>query len=240
MSDSLLTTSQAAQLLNVSEASVRRWGDAGLLPVKRLGRRRARRFAEKDVLRFRDRDQAGRSRPSERRPRPEAHRHYATFYESDDDRLRVTAPFLAEGLLAGEPCFLVADSPVLDHYVGALEDLAPGAIDAATKQGRFSVIRGVGPRARDALAVWDDAFTRAVGLGATMLRVVGEMAVERKAFRDDEEMIDYEFGFNAISLRFPTVTYCQYDVREFDGKVILGALKAHPDVIGSRLGEALL
>jgi len=42
----LLTTREAATFLKVSEASIRRWTDSGLLPARRVGRRRARRLRE--------------------------------------------------------------------------------------------------------------------------------------------------------------------------------------------------
>ena len=241
MSDSLLTTKAAARLLNVSEASVRRWSDAGLLPVKRVGRRRARRFEEPDVLRFRARDTVA-GRPSDeagalgRQP----HQHLATFYDSETARLRVSVPFLLDGIRAGEPCFLVVREPVRDLYMQALRNGAPQATEAAIEQERLSVLPGVGPLTRDALAMWEERFTQALDRGARLLRVVGEMASERRSLASDGEMIDYEYAFNAISLRFPTVAICQYDVREFSGNVLLGALKAHPDMLGSGVSNFLL
>src|SRR5690348_13108007 len=51
----LLNTNEAARFLRVSEASIRRWSDSGLLPVVRVGRRRERRFSESDLLAFLDR-----------------------------------------------------------------------------------------------------------------------------------------------------------------------------------------
>src|SRR5258708_19084566 len=59
MSDKLLTTREAARFLRASEASLRRWADAGLLPASRVGRRRARRFREDDLLRFMGPDPGG-------------------------------------------------------------------------------------------------------------------------------------------------------------------------------------
>ena len=47
-----LSTREAAELLGVSEASIRRWSDEGLLPVRRIGRRLERRFSEEDLRRF--------------------------------------------------------------------------------------------------------------------------------------------------------------------------------------------
>src|SRR5437899_8712902 len=48
----LLTTREAATFLKVSEASIRRWTDSGLLPARRVGRRRARRLREEDLRMF--------------------------------------------------------------------------------------------------------------------------------------------------------------------------------------------
>src|SRR5438132_7705110 len=50
--DRLLTTRDAATFLKVSEASIRRWTDSGLLPAHRVGRRRARRLREEDLRVF--------------------------------------------------------------------------------------------------------------------------------------------------------------------------------------------
>ena len=61
MSDTL-NTEGAARFLGVSEASVRRWSDLGLLAVERSGRRRVRRFAVDELARFRTREAA----PAER------------------------------------------------------------------------------------------------------------------------------------------------------------------------------
>ena len=49
---SLLNTKEAAEFLRVSEASIRRWSDSGLLPAQRVGRRRERRFAQSDLVQF--------------------------------------------------------------------------------------------------------------------------------------------------------------------------------------------
>src|SRR5260370_30366597 len=63
-SNSLLNTREAAQFLRVSEASIRRWSDSGLLPARRVGRRRERRFAPSDLREF-----LGKS-SGDRRPAP--------------------------------------------------------------------------------------------------------------------------------------------------------------------------
>jgi len=63
-----LTSKQAARLLGVSEASVKRWADGGLLPaLKTAGGHR--RFRAEDLAAFR---QGARTRDAAARPRPEA------------------------------------------------------------------------------------------------------------------------------------------------------------------------
>jgi excisionase family DNA binding protein len=45
----LLTTAQAAEVLNVHPNTVRNWADSALLPSYRIGPRRDRRFRRQDV-----------------------------------------------------------------------------------------------------------------------------------------------------------------------------------------------
>src|SRR5256714_14575535 len=52
ISEDLLNTAEAARFLRVSQASVRRWSDSGLLAAKRVGRRRERRFSGRDPQAF--------------------------------------------------------------------------------------------------------------------------------------------------------------------------------------------
>src|SRR2546421_8143188 len=48
----LLNTAEAARFLRVSQASIRRWSDSGLLAARRVGKRRERRFSETDLQAF--------------------------------------------------------------------------------------------------------------------------------------------------------------------------------------------
>jgi excisionase family DNA binding protein len=125
MGPELLNTAEAARFLRVSPASIRRWSDAGLIPGRRVGRRRERRFAESDLVQFLNRVE----KQSVRSPRAAVHvggvpvpvpGHLATFYSSDAGRMRLTLPFLVEGLRSGQPCFLAATQEVLKLYTKPL------------------------------------------------------------------------------------------------------------------------
>lgn len=243
-STKLLNTREAARFLRVSEASIRRWSDAGLLPARRIGGRRERRFREADLVAYLDASHppaAGGQAPDRVEvnvggvPLP-LHSHLATFYNSDEGRLRLSIPFLAEGIRAGQPCFLAAAGSVLDAYVKALSGQGID-IDSAMRSAQLVTVEGPGTTVHGALDFWERHFWPALAGGRTLIRAVGEMSSERKVFSSDGEMMEYEVAFNVLARRFPTVTLCQYDVREFDGETIFQAIRAHPDLYNLHLGS---
>src|SRR5438445_6492479 len=128
---SWLSTLQTAKRLGVSEASVRRWSDRGLLPVQRVGKRLERRFKAEHVDRFVAPAPAG---PPPRSDRPrvtvagqvvDVPTHLATLYDTDAARTRLTAPFLADGIRAGQAAFLMAHGEDLASYMESV-DAMPG------------------------------------------------------------------------------------------------------------------
>ena len=247
ISEKLYNTKEAAGFLRVSEASIRRWSDAGLLRAQRIGGRRERRFTRAELLRFLATGEV-RANPPPDPIQPTVnvggvplplHAHLATLYDSDLGRLRLTVPFFADGLRAGQPCYLAASGDVLDAYVEALGKEPGVDLDAAIAEGRFVTMAGPGTTVEGALSFWEQAFWRALADGPSVLRVVGEMKCELHAFLSEAEMMRYEVAFNTLARRFPTITLCQYDVREFGGEVVFQAIKAHPDLYSVHLGSFL-
>jgi len=240
------TTNSAAAYLGVSEASVRRWADAGLLSVQRVGRRRVRRFAEEDLQRWKASGRwaghpltrGANALAATRLSQLTAPGHFATFYDSDDGRLRLSLPFLREGLLAGQRCFLVVSKVVADQYVQALGSQPGINLPAAIERGALTIRSGVGSSAREATAAWERLWWEALGQGVRAVRVVGEMATY-EGFTDTMEMLDYEMAYDSLAKRLPVMTLCQYDVRRFSGETIMGAIKAHPDLFSERIADFL-
>jgi len=229
----------------VSEASIRRWADAGQLPTRRVGGRRERRFTEPDLVQFLNRgggQQAATQNPADAInvggvmvPTPG---HLAIFHSSDAGGLRLTVPFLADGLRSGEPCFLVAGDALLQRYQDALAEHDGVNLTAAMEGGQFTVVQFEGTAAQ-AIANWERLFAQALSTGATKIRLVGEMVFERTMFTSEDEMLRYDESFELMFKRYPGVVLCQYDVRAFGGSTILRALKAHPDLYAMRLGTFL-
>ncbi|HXL77383.1 MAG TPA: MEDS domain-containing protein [Candidatus Eisenbacteria bacterium] len=156
--------------------------------------------------------------------------HLATFYNSDESRLRLTIPFFRDGLASGQPCFLIAEGAVLDAYLEALHGQDGIDVDAALRDHSLLTAPRPGNTVEGALRFWEQVLTRALVGGPTLLRVVGEMSSARKGFESDSQMIDFEVAMNTITKRLPTVALCQYDVRVFSGEMIFTAIKAHPDL----------
>ena len=131
-STDLLTIKEAAALLKVSEASLRRWTNAGRLECLRLGAKRERRFRRTDLLAFLDARDGGTGadavRSSESRPSEvvlegvaiEYGNHICALYENDLGRLKWSVPFLSDGLRGGEGCFLIASEAVREDILANL------------------------------------------------------------------------------------------------------------------------
>jgi transcriptional repressor of dcmA and dcmR len=246
LNDALLNTEEAARFLRVSAASIRRWSDSGLLPAHRVGGRRERRFAEADLLRF-----LGEANTNLRKNGFAASAvsvggvsipvktHVAPIYSSDAGRLRLAVPFLADGLRAGQPCFLEATGEVLEVYAQALSEHNGIDVAAARRSGQLTVLAGPGADATEAVRNWEELFGKALAAGPTILRVVGEMACVLPMFNSVADMMAYEEAYEVMARRYPAVTLCQYDARAFDGETMLRVLKTHPDMFELHLGGFL-
>ena len=240
-----LGTREAARALGVSEASVRRWGDQGALPVRRVGKRGDRRFKAEQVETFvvpgRRVAAAGSAAPAVLvggQP-VAAGSHLVALYDSDRGRVRLTVPFLAEGLLAGQPCILFARGDELESFLSALRRYPRVDVGAAIASGLLVLGDAPGATVGEALDYWETVLWSALDKLAVVVRGVGEMASEREGFISEKEMLTYEALVNMTIKRFPCVVICQYDVRKFSGQVVLEALRAHPDVMSFPLGPLL-
>jgi transcriptional repressor of dcmA and dcmR len=165
--------------------------------------------------------------------------HLATLYGTDAGGLRLSLPFLVEGLRRGHRCFLAATGPELKRYTDALDGRDDVDLAHALDSGQLNLVRFVGGAAAEAIAQWEHHFADALARDQMVIRIVGEMASERGMFVSADEMLRYEEAFEVMCRRYPVVVICQYDVREFDGPSLLRALKAHPDLFAFRLGTFL-
>ena len=226
-SEPLLDIEQAARFLNVSETSLRRWTNDGRLACLRVGRRRERRFRRVDLLAFLEREPAGDSRAAGSLARGT---HLCGLYSSEGGQVHQALVFLAEGFRPGTVTYLVGTPETRGRILAALER-EHGDLDAVIAEGRL-VVSSYAESAAAQLVWWETQIAEAVRRGATLVRAIGDASAFIEAASRDE-LLEYEAEYDRrVAHRFPVVTMCQYDVRQFSGLYVVNALMAHPDCFG--------
>jgi len=247
----LLNIKEAAALLKVSEASLRRWTNTGDLACLRLGAKRERRFRRDDLIAFLENRGVAAAPPASHpppAPRPttvmlegvaiEYGNHICTLYENDAGRLKWSVPFLLDGLRGDEGCFLIATQAVRDEILGHVRDAWDG-VDQAIAAGRFILSDGI-PDGEAMCRFVEQSLMAATRSGLRSFRLLGDMTWCLRLGMTYEELYAYEIRYdNAIARRYPLVSVCQYDVREFSGPAVLNALKCHEDTFNYPLSRFL-
>ena len=249
MSDAseLLDIGEAAQFLNVSETSLRRWTNSGALPCLRVGRRRERRFRRSDLLAFLD-DESGQPRTPHVQP-PDSSRplhelipltpgsHLCAFYDSELGRVTLAVRFLFEGLLEGSMVYLVASARSTKQILRHLKARRP-SLERDISDGRL-LVSDYQQTPRTQIKNFETRLKQAAARGTQSFRVFGDVWEIRKK-GSLASYADYETEYDSlIARRFPVVTVCAYDARKFSGVDLLDALKAHRDTFRYPLERAL-
>ena len=246
MSDKLLTTREAARFLRASEASLRRWADAGLLPASRVGRRRARRFKEVDLLRFMGPSQGGPSPAITGLPHAIALEgmaiglgsHLGSFFSTDGGRFRLGLPFLRDGIQSGQPCLLNALPDDREQYVRALQRESVD-VDAAERDGLLTMLTFGSVSPEEFIAGLERVFIDVMRRRPGPFRFLGEPVAGLTSMQSVKAFLTLEHHCGALAKRFPMVMLCAYDVRAFDGPTLLECLKLHHDTFAHELGYFL-
>lgn len=235
--DDLLNIKQAAAALNVSEVSLRRWTNEGSLPCVRVGKRRERRFRRSDLDAY----------VAEGSPQPNGSArkmdgdavflediplapgsHLGAIYQSDHGRTKLAVPLLAQGLAAGDRCYLIAPQAALDQIMERLRHTTEQP-DAAVERGQLVTFTGIDGPPEVVCHEMEALFIDALSHGARRLRVVGDMSWAFDSGLDEDGLMAFERRYDhEIAPRYPVVSLCLYDARKFSGLGILGALQSHP------------
>jgi excisionase family DNA binding protein len=248
LSDKLLTTREAARFLRASEASLRRWADAGLLPASRVGQRRARRFKEDDLLRFMGPEHGAPSRATTGLPRAISLEgmylglgsHLGSFYSSDAGRLRLGLPFLRDGIQSGQTCVLFAPPGAREQYVRGLRREGLD-VEVAERSGLLTMLSVPPPplSPEQFIALLEGLFIDITRQRPGPFRFLGEPVAGLAVVQSVPAFLSFEHQCGALAKRFPVVMLCAYDAREFDGQTILECLKLHHDNFAYELGYFL-
>ena len=238
-SQQLLTIAQAAEFLNVSKTSLRRWTNSELLKCYRIGNRRERRFLVDDLIAFMPSSTPEAQLPEaeEKRATPKELRpHLCTQYASSTEQWSLVRPHLLSHL--DESCrvvYLYDQTEQHLHEWLTEEQLDTGLLLAA---GQLRLIPAAQSYLKDGhfdrnrmLDFWNEVILAASRDGVERLLLSGEMAWATRGAPGSEELLQYESEFDQVLHQHDWVTVvCQYDLRAFSAEVVFRSLCQHPTV----------
>jgi anti-sigma regulatory factor (Ser/Thr protein kinase) len=161
--------------------------------------------------------------------RADAFRHEALLYAGHDDFVRSTAPFIREGVRAGEPTLVVVARAKLDSLRDELGDDAAGVL--------FADMADVGANPGRIIPAWQD-FVDAHP-ASPRLRGIGEPVW---AERDPVTLLECQRHETLLNVAFADGRswwlLCPYDTATLDSAVIADAERSHPWVRESGLARS--
>lgn len=221
----LLNIKEAAEYLNVSEMTVRRWTNKGLLNCYRVGNRRARRFRIQDLMACLEVNPAnpasvmvalgidGVTVPAD------AHLTHLSSGENED--LEIAAAYILQGLRGQEAVYVVVPGDKADPLMNALHRKDPTILGSITA-GRLHFSQGMDSPELQRTYLADLA-SRSNG----RFRVFGDMTWTREKRWRTEDLYRLEASMHQAEDIEGGLFLCQYALDRFTGKEIMMALETH-------------
>lgn len=162
--------------------------------------------------------------------------HIAYFWESDAE-FRDGVRFLTEGLASNDFCVIFGHEEANAQVCAVLADQGHDC-DELSAANRMCILSGH-EDANAMLQSIGEAFQRAVGDGAGLIRLLGNIGWGRQSWPSERDIMEFEGKVTAAAKAFPCVVVCMYDVRALPGQVIVhGAFETHPlTICGNMLRE---
>ena len=239
-SQKFLTIAEAADLLQVSQTSLRRWTNSGKLRCFRVGGRRERRFLLDDLLAFMQSTETASiistQLPSDGADYHEYHdRHICLFFRGFDDQWQQMRPYLQSYLNSKAPVLYIQDSTPPERLKRLLredgldvENLIDAELLRILSPDQAYLLTGQF-EAQRMLAFMESAILSALAVGHKQVLLTGEMTWSLAGVPGSEQMMTYEALLNPIVEKYPEVTIiCQYDLNRFNAATVLDALLTHP------------
>ncbi|HXA15769.1 MAG TPA: MEDS domain-containing protein [Thermoanaerobaculia bacterium] len=159
--------------------------------------------------------------------------HVCAFFRNKDEEFRTLAPFILEGLAAGEKAIHIVQPDLRERYRRRMTE-AGVDIDAVESSGQLEVVsfptfpqHGIIDQ-QEAIEMMDHLLGAAVERGYRRTRVIGEMDwVVEDEIRDDE-LIALEARLEEVYVRYDVWVICSYDLSHFSGSVVLDVMRTHP------------
>lgn len=152
--------------------------------------------------------------------------HIAFFYETDEEFRRAFG-FLDVGLRGPDHCVIFGIPEDIDRALDAVRLLGHDT-EALISSGRLSVMQ---PAATCEATVERVSrhFERIFAAGAPFIRFIGNAAVGREGWPDEEEFYKLEATVSEATLTMPCVAICMFDLRAQPARTIMkAAFEGHP------------
>ena len=239
-----LTIAEAAELLNVSKTSLRRWTNQGRLKCYRLGERKERRFLLEDLLAYAPsldidiQESDIFAGPGDRNDSVLqcSHPHYCSQYRDTDEQWEMIKPHLLNHLEPGAVSVYLYDGSAQQ-----IEDwLADEGYSSASLQAQGILrlipadsiyLEGGVFKVDRMLDFWKSIISNCEASGVDRLFITGEMNWATTDAPGTELLLEYEQALDDIAAQYPWLTLlCQYDLTRFAATTIFDTLLIHPCV----------
>ncbi len=227
--EKLLNIKEAAEFLNVSEMTVRRWTNGGKLRCFRVGGKRERRFKFQDLHAYIE----GRAvSPNQRTISlgikgltvPDGS-HVTHLSLNAQESVDVGASYMLEGLANDETVLLVAPDASAERVLGAVRECA-GDVDALRKKGKLVLSRGATKPETMANFISQVA-VKARG----RFRLFGDMSWTQNAGWSLEALHELENITNASLGKGGKLYLCQYPLWQCSGRKVMMAVETHDHTV---------
>lgn len=227
----LLNIKEAAAFLNVSEITIRRWTNQGLLQCYRVGNRRARRFKRSELLSHLE--------ATAMRPEPATvslgyaelvapdGAHIAHLSSDSSQGVGVAAAFVTAGINSGETVCIVAPDAGMEKIITAL---VRSGIPVATlrQSGRIHLSHGM--ETPNLHGQFIAQVARASNAG---FRLFGDMSWVRAKNWTARDLKSLEEAPHAlVTATSPGMLFlCQYTLASCSGEEAMVALETHSHIL---------
>jgi len=221
----LLNIKEAAEFLNVSEMTVRRWTNQGLLNCYRVGARQARRFRPQDLLAclevFPERVAPAMVDLGIKGMAVPDGSHITHLSMAPNEALETAAGFVMKGLEKNEMVCIVVSKAKADSLMAALGRNSTN-LKRFIDSGKLHLNRG--------MRTSDGHMEYLMKLAAQYeggFRVFGDMTWTKEKGWSAETIIRFEETVNRSTRPGRSLLFCQYPLESFTGTEIMMAIETH-------------
>jgi excisionase family DNA binding protein len=234
----LLTITDAATLLNVSKATIRRWTNEGRLSCSRIGARGERRFHKADLLAFIQ--QPGASAPSPAQPaRMTPSPHCCIISNDVEEEWATLGPEILRGLRQGTQVLVIEDADrqqFLEDLLAANglnkhELMVSHALRCVSIEDSYLLSGSM--QWERVVAFVESAILAAKASGFDRILVIGASSWAKNFAGQDVvgELRKYELGLDEMLSRYPGASVlCPYAATQVTSHMMVQAFAAHPAI----------